>query len=322
MAVNIKYSDVNVGDVFYINSGGTITVLALSRSNNITIQHNDEHKFTTTTTMSHIREGRIRNPKHYKQLDGTYQNRYDLKIGDLRKSVYGENYILVKPVGETKFTIEFIDEHRYSYDVNKEKILTNRVVNPYGPSVYNRGFRGVGPHQSCLPSGKQNPLYTKWTAMLKRCYSETCRHEYPSYTHVEVCEEWLNFQEFANWCVNDGKYMTGHELDKDLLSGESKIYSPETCCFIPSEINSTIIVPFKPTSKLEPRGISLTPYGKYKVSTVKNGITTHRGNFDDLDTAIEVYVKNTKEKIHELANKYKSQITEEVYNRLMNYPNK
>ena len=50
--------------------------------------------------------------------------------------------------------------------------------------------------------------------------------------------------------------------------------------------------------------------------------TVYRGNFDDLDTAIEVYVKNTKEKIHELANKYKSQITEEVYNRLMNYPNK
>lgn len=319
--VKISYSDMSIGDVFTTNSGSTITILALNRWDNITIQHNDEHKFTTTTTVSHIRDGRIRNPKHYKQPDGTYQNRHDLKVGGVRKSIYGENYRLVKPVNETEFTIEFMDDHQYRYNVSKERLLMNTVVNPYSRSVYNRGFRGVGPHRSVLPSGKQNPLYTKWAAMLKRCYSDVCRRDYVAYTDVEVCNAWLNFQVFADWCITDGKYVIGHDLDKDLLSGSSKVYSPDTCCFIPSEINAALIVPFKPISKHEPRGITKAPSGRYKVTTVNNGISTHRGTYDNLDDAVVIYKKYTKEKISDLAKKYRKQLTDKVYNRLLSYPN-
>lgn len=61
-----------------------------------------------------------------------------------------------------------------------------------------------------------------------------------TYNGVVVCTEWHNYQNFAEWyCThypNDGKI---YELDKDNKSGDCKIYSPETCCFV-DHIDNTL----------------------------------------------------------------------------------
>ena len=68
-----------------------------------------------------------------------------------------------------------------------------------------------------------------------------------SYKGVEVCEEWYNFQNFAEWCETqkflNAKDVKGksYQLDKDILVKGNKIYSPDTCCFVPPEINSLFI---------------------------------------------------------------------------------
>ena len=80
--------------------------------------------------------------------------------------------------------------------------------------------------------------------MLQRCYRNDER--YKSYRGVEVAEEWHNYSNFLKWfnaqiydssCIGEWKL----QLDKDLLSeGGKKIYSPETCCFLPNSINSLL----------------------------------------------------------------------------------
>ena len=77
--------------------------------------------------------------------------------------------------------------------------------------------------------------YTKWHGMIRRCYSKESETKNPTYKDCYVCDEWLTFSNFKSWMEQqdyDGKH-----LDKDLLVCNNKVYSPETCVFVPREIN-------------------------------------------------------------------------------------
>lgn len=79
------------------------------------------------------------------------------------------------------------------------------------------------------------PIYDKWYGMLHRCYSEAFRNRVPCYKSVTVCEDWLYFSKFRAWAIE--QEWKDLDLDKDILSNGQKVYSPETCAFIPAMIN-------------------------------------------------------------------------------------
>ena len=95
-------------------------------------------------------------------------------------------------------------------------------------------------------NGKVKREYGIWYNMIQRCYNPKTQERYPTYKGCSVCERWLVFSQFLEdikslkgydkW-VNDNTY----ELDKDLLQQDvpnnEKVYSPETCCFIPQSEN-------------------------------------------------------------------------------------
>ena len=85
-----------------------------------------------------------------------------------------------------------------------------------------------------LEMNKNRKAKSIWLGMINRCYSGVNK----AYDNVSVCKEWHNFVTFAKWYTNNN--VEGWHMDKDLLSTENKIYSPETCCFIPLVINSSI----------------------------------------------------------------------------------
>lgn len=82
------------------------------------------------------------------------------------------------------------------------------------------------------------PIYLVWKAMLGRCYSVTSKKHNPSYTCEKVCDDWLYFSKFRAWVVTQD--WEGKALDKDLLAGDSPIYGPNTCVFIPQWLNVAI----------------------------------------------------------------------------------
>lgn len=88
------------------------------------------------------------------------------------------------------------------------------------------------------------PYYIKWAHMIKRCYSESFQEQYPSYKICTVCDEWLYFSNFKDWCISyeksSGICVRDYQLDKDILT-ETKIYSPQTCIFITNQVNSFVI---------------------------------------------------------------------------------
>lgn len=105
-------------------------------------------------------------------------------------------------------------------------------------TVYGVGTIGVGKYKSGT-SSKKTRHYSVWMGMMSRCYSEKSHKEKPTYKDCLVCDEWLNFQNFAAWYdenyPDDGDV---YDLDKDVRSSGCKIYSPETCSFISHQKNS------------------------------------------------------------------------------------
>lgn len=79
------------------------------------------------------------------------------------------------------------------------------------------------------------PYYLRWKNMMQRVYSEKCRHKYPTYKDCTVCDEWLYFSNFKAWM--EMQDWEGKCLDKDILHKGNKVYSPETCVFVPHIVN-------------------------------------------------------------------------------------
>ena len=151
---------------------------------------------------------------------------------------------------------------------------------------------------------------------MQRCYDKKSQEKQISYKNTIVCEEWHNFQNFAEWMENNynPETMKGWQLDKDILIKGNKIYSPETCSFVPKEINTLILKSYKKRGEL-PIGVRALPSGRYQARTANKVY----GTFDTPEEAIQAY-KTAKEKhIKEVADKWRGKITDQVYQAMYNY---
>ena len=85
---------------------------------------------------------------------------------------------------------------------------------------------------------KMTKEYHLWNNMLNRCYNEKILSSNPTYKDCYVSEEWRYLSNFKEWCHQQiGFHQDGWELDKDILFKGNKLYSEDTCCFVPQEIN-------------------------------------------------------------------------------------
>lgn len=84
--------------------------------------------------------------------------------------------------------------------------------------------------------------YDRWLARIITCYDKPRQVTQPAYRGCTVSREWLTFSNFREWMVNEevklGDLSQLH-LDKDLLSEKgNKVYSKDTCVFIPRKVNN------------------------------------------------------------------------------------
>ena len=110
------------------------------------------------------------------------------------------------------------------------------------------------------------PYYVRWRNMIERCYSKKYHTRKPSYSDCSVCLEWLTFSNFSEWMK--GQNWSGLELDKDILSGDKKVYSPETCLFITKEVNV-----FMSSSNADSKAVKYSKRHKSYSSYCSNPIT-------------------------------------------------
>lgn len=157
--------------------------------------------------------------------------------------------------------------------------------------------------------------YTTWRGMFQRCYSPKWLKRYPSYANCRVCEEWKLFSQFRKW-YNEN-YEEGYDLDKDLFSGEELIYSPQTCVFLPPEINKLI---HRGNYSGELKLGVTKEFGKYRAAINTYSRKLHLGLFDSEDEAHKAFVKARRANIKNTADYYYNtkQIGTRVYKALLN----
>lgn len=179
--------------------------------------------------------------------------------------------------------------------------------------VFGVGINDIERGESLCPAARV------WYGMLMRCYSNKYISKYPTYRQCEVAPEWLALSKFKRWFEKpENGYHEGYHLDKDILVKGNKIYSPDTCCFVPNEINSLIV---KPSLKSNhPRGV-FPINGKYKVIFNKNNRMVYVGVYETEDEAFIAYKTEKQNHIKNVAQKYYNDglITAKVFTALLNY---
>lgn len=184
---------------------------------------------------------------------------------------------------------------------------------------------GIGINDVPLPTrngNERDKAYRIWKSMLERCYSVKYHQREPSYIGCSVCEDWAYFSNFKVWF--DNNYIDGYALDKDILIKGNKIYSPDTCCFVPREINnliSKLVVSYRKNGFIGVHIDKRCSKNKYVAILSKNGKNCEIGRYQSKKEAFLAYKSAKELHIQEIATKYfkEGKITERVYNALMNY---
>lgn len=159
-------------------------------------------------------------------------------------------------------------------------------------------------------------VYNIWRQMLKRCYDESSQKKQPTYRGCSVCEEWHYFTNFYNWYILN--YVKGWCLDKDILVKGNKIYSPETCCFVPNEINTIFNKHKNKRCKLGVCGVFMRRNRFYSVVSMF-GRNVSLGGYESIEEAKSAYKDARETYIKRVAEIWKDKISTNVYNALINY---
>lgn len=239
-----------------------------------------------------------------------------IKVGDKFTSKQGCEAVVIAYNGSYNVRVRFLDEHGCERTFAARNLRSGLFKNPYHPSVCGKGYIGVGEHKS-ITNGKPNPIYLKWNAMINRVYSEKRQKRDASYIGCEVCEEWLNFQNFATWHEKNEVRGENLDVDKDLMMQGNKIYSPETCVLVPHPINMAISKTSSSVRDL-PQGV-YRHQGKYSSGLYSGGERVYLGSFPTPEEAHAAYVVAKEAYVKEVAEKWKGKIDPRVYDALMSW---
>jgi len=165
------------------------------------------------------------------------------------------------------------------------------------------------------------PSYHTWRMMLQRCYDEKVHKVEPRYKDCAVCEEWHSLFRFNEWYLQNYYIINNErmELDKDILRKNNKIYSSDTCIFVPQRINTLFVTANKIRGEF-PVGVY---YDKQKKRYIANMAYNGRSiKVARCMTPIEAFYEYKFYKecyIKEVAEKYKDQIPERLYKAMLKW---
>ena len=146
------------------------------------------------------------------------------KVGEEIITKEGYTARIIKYIKSRDITIEFQDKYKAIVHTTYDRFKTGDISNPYHPSVFGHGFRGQKYNTS---NGIGKRAYKIWQALMQRCFDDKFKKYNPTYKDCVVCEQWLNFENFYEWLINQPNfYMWKNnpytfDIDKDIIPGKN-----------------------------------------------------------------------------------------------------
>lgn len=233
---------------------------------------------------------------------------------------FGSKMIITRFNGTRDIDVYFPEFNWIFKKATYDNFKIGRIKCPYEKRFYNKGYLGEGKYKV-----SENRQMTKachlWIHMLERCYDEQHRYKHQAYADVNVCDEWLNFQNFAKWYYDNYYEIQGEqmELDKDILHKGNKVYSPDNCIFVPERINILFVKNDKSRGEY-PIGVCYDKKSnkfRSRCNTLDKRI--HLGFFETPEKAFQAYKEFKEKYIKEVAKEYKNKIPNKLYKAMMEY---
>lgn len=248
------------------------------------------------------------------------------RTGETGYNNFGSKIIITKYKNNIDVDIYFPEYDWIAKNKQYNNFKNGKISCPYERRIYGVGYLGEGNYK-VRENGKLTKCYNTWQNMLQRCYDDKYHEKQPTYINCEVCEEWHNYINFGDWFTNNYYEIEGQRmhLDKDILNKGNKIYSPDTCVFVPNNIN-LLFTKCDNSRGDYPIGVSREKKSKrfradcriydYEENKSKS---KHLGYYNTPQQAFSAYKQFKEQYIKQVADYYKDQIPQELYNALYNY---
>lgn len=309
-----------VGKQFTTNNSGVCVVTNYVGCNEVHIKFLDTG-FERVIDMNSLNKGMVKDTSLSKTKKKYVIGKRDI-VGEVFENTKGESYEVLEQLGTSNFKIKFTDSG-YETEAKKINIEIGQIKDRSNLNKFkdisgfdhsqNKCVSGVNKTAKALASEKGLlKEYTIWSNIVGRC----------NRGYAKLHEDFYTFDSWLGWAKEQKGFMdkdgNGNlfQLDSDLFSTDEKMYSPDTCVFIPKEINSIC----KPNMLRDdlPRGVS--PFGSkdkpYKVSISVDGVTKHIGNYKTIEEASAVSKQARLGRVRLLEIKYDGVVDSKVFEEL------
>lgn len=304
-----------IGEIRLNNQGQPMKIIEYTNAKNIIVEFQDMHKAKTKTTYNSFVRGCITNP-------------YDKqRLGEIKLS---NDNCLMKIIEYNKandIVVEFQDDYKAKVHTQYSNFKTGNVRNPFSKSVYGIGVVG-DKYEVQQSNGKRTREYAAWRNILKRSFNKEYKEKHPTYQNVTCCNDWLYYPNFYEWLHSQPNFEKWHEnkkwsVDKDILIKGNKLYSPETCCLVPQNINALFTKRDNCRGNC-PIGVTYNKKSKRYWAQCENQLTNENSYIGAYDTELKAFeaYKNKKEYIIKQVAEVefaKGNITKKCYEAMMNY---
>ena len=251
------------------------------------------------------------------------ENKKQERLSRIYKIKYNASAIIVEYNTADDLIIKVLESGEY-IKTRYSHLEKGEVVPKFVPHIFGVGFIGNAStidYFSPKKNGgyKNKRSYIVWKGMLERCYCDEYLKKHPTYVGCEVCDEWKSYETFEKW-YNENYYEIEEyriDLDKDIVKKGNKIYSPQTCVFVPQNINVLFNKNKKFRNKL-PLGVSRQG-NRFKSQCSIYGKKVHLGLYGTVEEAFYSYKTYKENIIKEIAEEYKDRIPNKLYLAMYNY---
>ena len=213
--------------------------------------------------------------------------------------------------------VRILDDYETIIHNTWHNISRGMFHNPYSPTILNTGIIG---NTKTYEHGYLKYSYKVWMDMITRCVDIS--EKFINYKDCYFCDEWIIYETFEKWY--DKNYWECDDetmcLDKDILIKGKRLYSPNTCVVVPTNINLLFLKSNKSRGNL-PIGVR-TMGKKFQARCSIDNNAKVLGIFKTINEAFDCYKTFKESYIKQVANSYKSKypnFPQKLYDAMYSY---